>query len=91
MLIEDCHISTGDDAIAIKSGWDQYGYVAALPSAFITVRRVSVWSPGAAGLSVGSEMSGGVEAVLVEDCRVVGAGNGIRIKTGEGRGGYVRK
>ncbi|XP_021715169.1 glutamic acid-rich protein-like [Chenopodium quinoa] len=25
MLIEDCYISVGDDGIAIKSGWDQYG------------------------------------------------------------------
>lgn len=32
VLIEGCYIRTGDDAIAIKSGWDEYGYDFGMPS-----------------------------------------------------------
>ncbi|MFS7986036.1 putative pectin lyase/virulence factor [Helianthus anomalus] len=32
MVIEDNYISVGDDAIAIKGGWDQYGVVYGRPS-----------------------------------------------------------
>ncbi|CAI5495060.1 unnamed protein product [Closterium sp. Naga37s-1] len=96
VLIEDCHVSTGDDAVAIKSGWDQYGYntYPPAPSADITVRRVTVQVPPGSdgvGLSIGSEMSGGVQRVTFEDCRVLGADVGIRIKSATGRGGFVRK
>ncbi|CAI7862477.1 unnamed protein product, partial [Closterium sp. NIES-54] len=95
VLIEDCHVSTGDDAVAIKSGWDHYGYntYPPAPSADITVRRVTVQVPpgsGGVGLSIGSEMSGGVQRVTFEDCRVLGADVGIRIKSAAGRGGFVR-
>ena len=27
VCIEDCYISNGDDLIALKSGWDEYGMV----------------------------------------------------------------
>ena len=43
-----------------------------------------------AGVSIGSEMSGGIEQVLVEGVHVWGSRRGIRIKTSPGRGGYVK-
>ncbi|KAK1376190.1 putative polygalacturonase [Heracleum sosnowskyi] len=64
--IEDTYIVSGDDCIAVKSGWDEYG------------------------ISYGSEMSGGIEDVRAEDITAINTESGVRIKTGVGRGGYVK-
>lgn len=87
MCIEDSYISTGDDMVAVKSGWDEYGISFGRPSSGITVRRVSGSSPFA-GFAIGSETSGGVENVLVENLNLYNTGIGIHIKTNAGRGGY---
>ena len=42
-----------------------------------------------AGVSIGSEMSGGVSNVLVENVHVWDSRRGVRIKTAPGRGAYV--
>nr|CAD1831120.1 unnamed protein product [Ananas comosus var. bracteatus] len=34
--IEDCYIVSGDDCVAIKSGWDEYGIAYGMPSQHIT-------------------------------------------------------
>lgn len=44
-----------------------------------------------AGISIGSEMSGGVSNVLVENILVWESRRAMRIKTAPGRGGYVRQ
>ncbi|KAL6888149.1 hypothetical protein ACP4OV_009175 [Aristida adscensionis] len=89
VCIEDSYISTGDDLVAIKSGWDEYGIAYGRPSSGITIRRVRGSSPFS-GIAIGSEASGGVSDVLVEDCSVFDSGVGIHIKTTVGRGGYIR-
>ncbi|XP_019416148.1 PREDICTED: probable polygalacturonase [Lupinus angustifolius] len=89
MLIEDCYISVGDDAIAIKSGWDQYGIAYGKPSRNIVIRNLVVRSNVSAGISIGSEMSGGVSNVTIENILVWNSRRAIRIKTAPGRGGYV--
>lgn len=91
VLIEDSYISVGDDGIAIKSGWDQYGIAYARPSTNILIRNVIVQSMISAGVSIGSEMSGGVSKINVENLLVWNSKRGIRIKTSPGRGGYVRQ
>nr|AFK48190.1 unknown [Lotus japonicus] len=91
MLIEDCYISVGDDAIAIKSGWDQYGIAYGKPSKNIIIRNLVVRSNVSAGISIGSEMSGGVSNVTVENVLVWESRRAIRIKTAPGRGGYMRQ
>uniref|UniRef100_A0A0E0JY31 Pectate lyase superfamily protein domain-containing protein n=1 Tax=Oryza punctata TaxID=4537 RepID=A0A0E0JY31_ORYPU len=89
VCIEDSYISTGDDLVAIKSGWDEYGIAYGRPSSGITIRRVRGSSPFS-GIAIGSEASGGVSNVLVEDCNIFNSGYGIHIKTNVGRGGYIR-
>lgn len=44
MLIENSYICVGDDGIAIKSGWDQYGVAYGQPSANILIRNVTIRS-----------------------------------------------
>lgn len=90
MVIENSYISVGDDAIAIKSGWDQYGIAYGRPSTNILIRNMVVQSMVSAGISIGSEMSGGVSNVTVENILVWNSRRAVRIKTAPGRGGYVR-
>ncbi|RZS01822.1 hypothetical protein BHM03_00031767 [Ensete ventricosum] len=89
VCIEDAHISTGDDLVAIKSGWDEYGIAYGRPSSGITIRRLTGSSPFS-GVAIGSETSGGVENVLVENVNLHDTGIGIHIKTNVGRGGFIR-
>lgn len=89
VCIEDSYISTGDDLVAVKSGWDEYGIAYGRPSKFITIRRLTGSSPFA-GIAVGSETSGGVENVLAEHISLFNMGVGIHLKTNIGRGGVIR-
>ncbi|XP_021757649.1 probable polygalacturonase [Chenopodium quinoa] len=89
VCIEDMYISNGDDMIAIKSGWDEYGLAFGRRSSDITIRRITGSSPFA-GIAIGSEMSGGVENVLAEHINLFNMGVGIHLKTNIGRGGYIR-
>lgn len=93
ILIEDSYLQTGDDAIAVKSGWDCFGRQNAVASENITIRRVTVRQTrgcNAAAFTIGSEMSGGVQDVLIEECSVLNAGVAVEIKVGSSRGGFVR-
>ncbi|EMS56566.1 putative polygalacturonase [Triticum urartu] len=52
--IEDCYVVSGDDCVAIKSGWDEYGIAVGMPSEHIVVRRLTCVSPTSAGPHTGS-------------------------------------
>lgn len=88
VCIEDCYISNGDDLVAIKSGWDEYGISVGRPSSGIIIRRVKGTTPFS-GISIGTEISGGIKNVYVMDVSIFNTGTGIRIKTTPGRGGYI--
>jgi polygalacturonase len=64
VLIENCFISTGDDAVAVKSGMDAAGVAYGKPTRNVVVRNLVVGRTHA--LSIGSEMSGGVANVLFQ-------------------------
>ena len=91
VVFEDSYVSNGDDAIAIKAGWDCAGYDSpdAAPSNNIFIRNITQHI-GGGGISIGSEMSGGISNVVVEDVRLLHGSYGIQIKTGITRGGYVK-
>ncbi|CAJ1965378.1 unnamed protein product, partial [Sphenostylis stenocarpa] len=59
--IEDCYIVSGDDCIAVKSGWDEYGIRFGKPTQHLIIRRVPCISPDSAMVALGSEMCGGIE------------------------------
>ncbi len=89
VLIEDSLFSTGDDAIAIKSGVDADGRRVNIPSENIEIRRIHA-TKGNGGTSIGSEMSGGVRNVVVRDSLFENTGSGFRMKANAGRGGFFR-
>ncbi|MCX2476803.1 glycoside hydrolase family 28 protein [Pedobacter sp. MC2016-05] len=92
VLIEDCVFDQGDDAIAIKSGRNPEGWRLKTPSKNIVIRNCLVKN-GHQLVAIGSELSGGIENVLVENCEVndgAKLNHLIFIKTNERMGGYVR-
>ena len=93
VLIEDCVFRAGDDGIAIKSGLDEAGRAFGVPSENIRIRNITVepeFDNGSTnGVSIGSEMSGGVRNVTVDGLLVRSCAVGVYIKSREGRGGAV--
>ncbi|KZV57651.1 putative polygalacturonase-like [Dorcoceras hygrometricum] len=88
--IEDNYIVSGDDCIAVKSGWDEYGISYGMPTKQLIIRRLTCVSPYSAAIALGSEMSGGIEDVRAQDITAIHTESGVRIKTAVGRGGYVK-
>jgi polygalacturonase len=90
VLIEDCVFDTGDDCIAIKSGRNADGRRVGVPSENIIVSNCEM-KAGHGGVVMGSELSGGIRNVFVENCRMSSPDleRGIRIKTNAMRGGFV--
>ena len=79
----------GDDAICIKSGKDEDGRRHARVCRNLVITDCTVYH-GHGGFVVGSEMSGGVENILVRGCRFIGTDVGLRFKSTRGRGGLVK-
>lgn len=90
VLIEDCTFDTGDDCIAIKSGRNADGRRLSVPSENIVVRNCTM-KDGHGGVTLGSEMSGGIRNVFVEDCAMSSPNldRAIRLKSNSKRGGYL--
>lgn len=96
MLIEDCVFDQGDDALAVKAGRNQDAWRINVPTRNLVMRNCRIVA-GHQLLAIGSELSGGVENVLVEHCQFDnkikhsgGTGNLMFIKTNERRGGFVK-
>ncbi len=90
VLIEGCYFDTGDDCIAIKSGRNADGRRVNVPSENIIVRNCTM-KEGHGGVVLGSEISGSVRNVFIEDCLMDSPNldRGLRIKTNSMRGGIV--
>ena len=87
--ISNCHIDVGDDCITIKCGKDEDGRRVGKPCENITITNCTMIH-GHGGVVIGSEMSGGVNNVVISNCVFDGTDNGIRMKTMRGRGGVVQ-
>ena len=80
--------SVGDDCIAIKSGKIYLGMKYHAPCENIEIAWCAMLE-GHGGVTVGSEMSGGVMNVRVHHCFMRGNDRGLRVKTRRGRGKYA--
>jgi polygalacturonase len=90
VLIDGVTFSCGDDCIAIKSGRDSDGRRVGVPSTNLVVQN-STFASGHGGITLGSEMTGGVRNVYGRDLTMNSPDlqSGHRIKTNTLRGGYV--
>jgi len=87
-IIHDSNFDVGDDAICIKSGKDKEGRDRGKPNENLIVKNCIVYH-GHGGVTVGSEMSGGVRNLHVSNCTFMGTDVGLRFKSNRGRGGVV--
>lgn len=90
VLIEDCWFRTGDDAIAIKAGRDNDGWRINRPSKNIVIRNCKA-ELTLHGIAIGSELSGGVENVYIQNFSITKVDNfALQFKSNQDRGGYIR-
>lgn len=87
-IVYNSSFDVGDDAICIKSGKDAAGRKRATPTENLIISDCFVYH-GHGGVTIGSEMSGGVRNVFVSGCTFIGTDVGIRFKSNRGRGGIV--
>ena len=85
--ISHCDIACDDDDIAIKSGKDADGLRVNRPSENVTISDCTIGSGG--GITMGSEVSGGIRHVLVQRCNFTGTGQPARFKSQPSRGGMI--
>lgn len=88
--ISGCVFDTGDDCVAIKSGRDADGRRVGVPCEDVVIEDCT-FADGHGGVTIGSEMSGGVRHVRASGLRMVSPrlDNVLRIKASSHRGGVV--
>ncbi len=79
------YISVGDDCIAIKSSKIELAKLYHRPSSNIIIRN-NFMAHGHAGVTLGSENSGGINNVFVSQCYFNETDRGLRVKSQRGRG-----
>jgi len=94
VLVTGCTFNSGDDCIAIKAGKNrdvQFG-----PTRNVLIERC-IMNSGHGGVTLGSEMAGGIEHVYAQDIEFRNAhwatdplNTAIRLKTNMNRGGFLR-
>jgi len=88
VLIQDSTFDAGDDGICLKSGRDAVGRRIGVPDEDVLIKGCTVYHAHG-GFVIGSEMSGGMKNIRVDNCTFIGTDNGLRFKSARGRGGVV--
>jgi polygalacturonase len=90
VVVRNVTYNTGDDCMAIKSGRDADGRRVNVPCQNVVIENCD-FANGHGGITIGSEMTGGVKNVYARDLTMNSANlqAGHRIKTNTLRGGYV--
>ena len=90
VLIQNCFFNTGDDCIAIKSGRNADGRRLHTPSQNIVIQDCHMKN-GHGGVTIGSEISGGVRNVFAQNCQMDSPqlDSALRVKNNAMRGGLL--
>lgn len=88
VILYNSSFDVGDDAICIKSGRDEFGRKRGIPTENVVIADCIVYH-GHGGFTIGSEMSGGVKNIKIDNCNFIGTDVGLRFKSTRGRGGVV--
>lgn len=90
VLIRDCSFDTGDDCIAIKAGRNADGRRLHAPTRNVVIQDCRM-KDGHGGITIGSEITGGVRNVFAENCRLDSPhlDIAVRFKNNAMRGGVL--
>lgn len=88
VTVRGCVTETNDDSICVKAGRDWDGWKVARPCHHILIERCKVLS--GFGVTLGSEVSGGIHDITIRDMDFIGTDCGFRIKSSRARRGYIR-
>ncbi len=89
--IEGCDIESGDDCVAIKSGRGMEGYKLARATEDVLISNCTFGDNIFPCIGIGSETSGGIRNVRIEDCKFKYAKTyAIYIKSRPGRGAFIQ-
>src|ERR1019366_2342943 len=89
VTIEPCDINTGDDAIALKSGRGLAAQNLARPTQNVVIRDCRLQSSIYAALGLGTEMSGGIRNVKLQNCVISGRQTAIFVKSRDSGVGFM--
>lgn len=89
VLIENCDFDVGDDGVAIKAGRDQDGWRVGIACTRIVIRNCRYLGNTGGAVAIGSEMSGGVSDVFIEDWTIPDANHALYFKANLDRGGAI--
>ncbi len=86
--IEHCDVDCNDDDYCLKAGRDADGLRVNRPTEYVWIHDC-IARAGGGLLTIGSETSGSIRHVLVEDSKAIGTSNGVNFKSAYTRGGTV--
>jgi polygalacturonase len=88
--IDGCDISTGDDCISLKSGRGMEGYTLLQTTEDVHITNCTFADSIFACIGIGSETSGGIRNVRIENCKFTYAKtHAVYIKSRPGRGAFI--
>jgi polygalacturonase len=88
VIVRGTRLDVGDDALCLKSGKEPDAWKVGRACENILIEDCVVYH-GHGGFTIGSEMSGGVRNVWINNCVFIGTDIGLRFKTQRGRGAIV--
>jgi polygalacturonase len=90
VVIDGCDIATGDDCISLKSGRGMEGYTLLRTTEDVHISNCTFADSIFACIGIGSETSGGIRKVTIENCKFTAAKTfALYIKSRVGRGAFV--
>jgi len=90
VLIDGCDIATGDDCISLKSGRGMEGYTLLRTTEDVHITNCTFADSIFACIGIGSETSGGIRNVLIDNCKFTQAKTfALYIKSRVGRGAFI--
>lgn len=88
--IDNCDIESGDDCISLKSGRGMEGYSLLKTTEDVHISNCTFADTIFACIGIGSETSGGIRNVLIENCKFTKAKTfAVYIKSRPGRGAFI--
>ncbi len=88
VVVKNSTLSTNDDSIAIKSGRDSDGIKTNIPSYDISIENNTILK--GFGITLGSEVSGGIYNINIRNNKFYNTDCGFRIKSSTSRKGYIK-